>query len=163
VRETDEAGDKRIRAGRDPAGAGRGRFWASVALIATYTGTSPGSWASGAQRQHARGVFSDRARDDHELVEYLNAMMAEGNRVVGLKKSAHFDPFDERVEHYLATAEPGSLSSLFKDAGCSEEIKVTSQPTHWLFAMKDTLAANTFRALAALVVHPEAQQRMREP
>ena len=35
------------------------------------------------------------------------------------------------------------------------------QVTHWLFAMGDTLAINTLRALAATASHPEALERAR--
>jgi cytochrome P450 len=108
-----------------------------------------------------RVIFGDAARDDHELVEHLGAMMAEANRVVGLKKSEHFEPYYAKVNDYIAVAEPGSLVSLFKNTDADETIPLAAQVTHWVFAMKDTLAINAFRALAAIVAQPEIERRAR--
>ena len=106
-------------------------------------------------------IFGEHARDDHALVAHLNAMMNEANRVVGLKKSEHFEPYYAKVNDYIGMAEPGSLVSLFKGTDADADTPLAAQVTHWMFATKDTLAANAFRALAAIVAQPEIERRVR--
>ena len=55
---------------------------------------------------------------------------------------------------YVGAAEAGSLVGLFAEAPSDEETRVEGQLTHWLFAMRDTLPANAFRALALIASHP---------
>jgi cytochrome P450 len=107
-------------------------------------------------------IFGDSAREDHATAAHLHQMMSEANRIVGLGKSEHFEPFYQAVRKYIAAGEPGSLVCQIKDVESSAETCVERQPAHWLFAMKDTLAANTYRALAAIVAHPGAEQRIRQ-
>jgi len=92
-------------------------------------------------------ILGTRARDDDELTAHLRAMMSEANRVKGLRRSRHYEPFYRRLAHYVRVGEPGSLVSQLRSPD-------PSQVTHWLFAMADTVAANAFRALAATVNQP---------
>lgn len=61
----------------------------------------------------------------------------------------------------MAAAEPGSLVARFADAGYDDRTAVASQLTHWMFAMKDTLAANVYRTLAAIVANPGVEDLVR--
>ena len=107
-------------------------------------------------------IFGHEARDDTALAERLTAMMRESNRVFFLGKSREFDRFYERIQHYLATAPAGSLAAMCKHAPSTALTKVENQIPHWMFAMMETLATNTMRALALIVSDASVEQRVRE-
>jgi cytochrome P450 len=108
-----------------------------------------------------RIVLGDGARDDTELTELLAKLMDEAN---GLPKdqSESLAPFQEKLESYLAAAEPGSLVGLFSEAPAGPETDPAGQVPHWLFALGDSLAINAFRALALIAGHPEQGARVRQ-
>src|ERR1700749_2051413 len=107
-------------------------------------------------------VFGDRAASDSALLQRLRKMMREANRVAGLRKSKHFDEYYSEVGGYLKNPRPHSLASLCTETPSTQETSVPTQMTHWTFAMSETLAANTARALALVLSHPNAEQRARE-
>jgi cytochrome P450 len=107
-------------------------------------------------------IFGHDARDDTALAERLTAMMRESNRVFLLGKSREFDRFYERIRHYLAKAQPGSLVEVCKHAPSTAQTKVENQIPHWMFAMMETLATNTMRALALIVSDPRVEGRVRQ-
>jgi cytochrome P450 len=109
-----------------------------------------------------RVIFGDGARDDQELTDLLERLMGEANRLVGLKRTDDYYDFYGRLERRLRSPEPGSLIARFADAPQSERTRVTHQIPHWMFAMRDTLGANTYRALAAIVADPEVERRVRD-
>jgi cytochrome P450 len=100
-----------------------------------------------------RIVLGDAARDDPHVFELLSALMDEAN---GLPKerSQSYEPFMERIQDYVADAEPGCLAGLFDDAPSGPATEPAGQVPHWLFALGDTLAINAFRALALITTHP---------
>lgn len=100
-------------------------------------------------------VFGRGAADDTEITEALTALMSEGNSTPG-KTSADYPAFIERVQFYVDRAEPGSLTGIIAETP-RDGVEPAGQIVHWLFAMGDTLAANTTRALALLATH--ARQR----
>src|SRR4051812_49872651 len=106
-----------------------------------------------------RVIFGDGARDDHELTGLLEKLMGEANRLVGLKRSDEYHELYGRLERRLRSPEPGSLIARFGDAPQSDRTRVAHQVPHWMFAMRDTLGANTYRALAAIVADPEVERR----
>lgn len=108
-----------------------------------------------------RVVFGDAARDDDALLGALKALMLESNRVVGLKRSPQLAALHTRIQSYLAAPGAGSLAALCATAGADDDTKVEGQIPHWLFAMDETLAANTARALALIATHPDAAARVR--
>ena len=107
-------------------------------------------------------IFGHEARDDTALAERLTAMMRESNRVFLLGKSKEFDLFYERIRHYLESAQTGSLAAMCKHAPSTAQTKVENQIPHWMFAMMETLATNTMRALALIVSHPNVESRVRQ-
>jgi cytochrome P450 len=107
-------------------------------------------------------VFGDRAATDSALLQRLREMMREANRVAGLRKSKHFDDYYAEVNGYLKNPRPHSLASLCAQTPSTGETSVPTQMTHWTFAMSETLAANTARALALVLAHTKAEQRVRE-
>lgn len=108
-----------------------------------------------------RAIFGRAARDDTELTDLLRRLMRAANRPIKLGKPKEFDPFYARVRHYLAHPEPGSLVALCRQAPATARTRVENQIPHWMFAMWETLGANTVRALAAILAHPAAEARVR--
>jgi cytochrome P450 len=109
-----------------------------------------------------RVIFGDRARDDQELTGLLEKLMGEANRIVGLKRSDDYYDLYGRLERRLQDPEPGSLLARFADAPQTDRTRVVHQIPHWMFAMRDTLGANAYRALAVIVADPEVERRARE-
>jgi cytochrome P450 len=108
-----------------------------------------------------RVVFGDRARGDRELTKLLEDLMAEANRIAGLGESEKLYDFLGRLERQLVDPEPGSLVARIADAPQSDRTRVVHQIPHWIFAMRDTLGANAFRALATIVADPAVCERVR--
>lgn len=106
-------------------------------------------------------IFGKAAREDQALWGHLKAMLRESNRVFGLKQSKHFEPFYARVRAYLGSPQPASLASVCSHAPATPVTSVENQLPHWMFAMNETLATNTARAMALLATHPEAEARVR--
>jgi cytochrome P450 len=109
-----------------------------------------------------RVVFGDRARGDQELTELLAKLMNEGQRLVGAGKPG--DDFYEmygKIERYIGAAQEGSLVALIRDAPQSDRTRVAHQVPHWMFAMRDTLGANAYRALAVIAADPSLCERVR--
>src|SRR5204863_9447781 len=109
-----------------------------------------------------RVIFGDGARDDQELTALLEKLMGEANRLVGLKRRDDYYELYGRLERRVASPEPDSLLARFADAPQTDRTRVVHQIPHWMFAMRDTLGANAYRALAAIVADPEVEPRARE-
>ena len=110
-----------------------------------------------------RVIFGDRSRGDQELTGLLEKLMGEANRIVGVGEPT--DDYYElyaRIERKLADPEPGSLLARFAGAPQTDRTRVTHQVPHWMFAMRDTLGANVYRALAVIVAEPEVERRVLE-
>ncbi len=99
---------------------------------------------------------------DTSMTEILRKMMLESNRGFALRKSKYFDDFYAAVRRYRQEASDSSLASLCNSVSSTAVTKVDNQVTHWMFAMGDTLAINTVRALALICVHPAAEERVLE-
>jgi cytochrome P450 len=109
-----------------------------------------------------RVIFGDRARGDQELTELLEKLMSEANRLVGLSHGDDYYELYGGLEKQLRDPEPGSLVARFADAPQSDTTRVVHQLPHWMFAMRDTLATNVYRALAAIAAQPEIERRVLE-
>ena len=99
---------------------------------------------------------------DLSLSHELQQMMSESNRGFALKKSRYFDDFYARLRTQLKKARADSLAFACSQAPTTENTRVANQVPHWMFAMADTLAINTVRALAAIVAHPAAETQVRQ-
>jgi cytochrome P450 len=106
-----------------------------------------------------RVIFGDRARDEQELTQLLDELMGEANRLVGLSEGDGYFEFYGRLERQLQDPEPGSLVARFADAPQTDRTRVVHQLPHWIFAMRNTLGANTWRALAMIVADDDIEQR----
>jgi cytochrome P450 len=109
-----------------------------------------------------RVIFGDGAREDQELTGLLEGLMQEANRLVGLDRSDDYYELYGRLELKLAHPEPGSLVSRMADAPQSDRTRVVHQIPHWMFATRDTLGANAYRALGAIVADPAVERRVRD-
>jgi cytochrome P450 len=107
-------------------------------------------WEQLFDRITLRIVFGDEARDERELTALLGTLMGEANRLVGLKPNDAYYDFYARLERHLRDPQPGTLLARVADAPQTDRTRVAHQIPHWLFATRDTLGANTFRALAAI-------------
>jgi cytochrome P450 len=143
-----------------------GKFLAVVADEVERLRIAPGlqwsDWERLFDRVTLRVIFGDSSRDDQQLTERLEQLMGEANRLVGLSEDDEFYEFYGDIERHLAKPEPGSLVARIPDAPQTDMTRVAHQIPHWMFAMRDTLGANTFRALAAIVADPEIERRVRE-
>jgi len=106
-------------------------------------------------------IFGAGARSESGLPNRLHQMMAESNRIVLLRKSKEFDAFYQEIRGHLASPQPASLTALCPHAPHTDNTRVENQIPHWMFAMMETLATNTLRALALIVSHPLAEERVR--
>ena len=109
-----------------------------------------------------RVIFGDDARDDQELTELLEKLMGEANRLVGLSENDAYYEFYGLIERKLRDPAPGTLIAHVADAPHSDRTRVAHQIPHWMFAMRDTLGSNTYRALALIVADDEVERRVRE-
>ncbi len=109
-----------------------------------------------------RVIFGDRARGEQELTATLETLMSEANRLVGLSENDAYYELYGRLERQLQNPEEGSLIARFADAPQTDRTRIVQQLPHWMFAMRNTLGANTYRALVAIVADDEVERRALE-
>ena len=121
------------------------------------------AWSSAFQRLTRRVVLGDSAADDQATTDLLVQLMDEAN---GLPSAggppAKYLELRERLSRYIAAAEKGSLAARAATAPQTAETDAAGQLPHWMFAMHDTLALNTWRALALLATHPDHRAAARK-
>jgi cytochrome P450 len=88
--------------------------------------------------------------------------MRQANRLVGLKRGDDYYELYGELERRVRDPEPGSLLARMAEAPHSDLTRVVQQIPHWMFAMRDTLAANTYRALISVVADAAVERRVRE-
>lgn len=93
-------------------------------------------------------------REGQPLFDRLTAMMRESNRVFALRKSRHFDAFYLELRSRLSSPPKNCLLWFCKQAPSTEATHIENQIPHWMFAIRETLALNTARAMALVVAHP---------
>lgn len=113
------------------------------------------------ERVTMKVIFGAGVRDT-AMPEALHRMMLESNRGFLLGKSRYFDDFYATMHRHRQEARGPSLASLCNSVPSTAVTKVDNQMTHWMFAMGETLAINTLRALALIAAHPVADGRVRE-
>lgn len=105
-------------------------------------------------------IFGTNGRTESGLPNRLHQMMVESNRTLLLGKSKDFDAFYEEIRRHLASPQPNSLTALCPHAPQTDNTRAENQIPHWMFAMMETLATNTLRALALIVSHPVVEERV---
>jgi cytochrome P450 len=119
-------------------------------------------WEQLFDRITLRIIFGDEARSDRRLTELLEKLMQRSNRLVGLGHGDDYYEFYGALERRLRDAGPDSLLARVQEAPQDERTRVVQQIPHWMFAMRDTLAANAYRALAVITSDPEVEGRVRQ-
>jgi cytochrome P450 len=110
-----------------------------------------------------RVIFGDHARGDQELTDLLAKLMNQGQRLVGAgEPNDDYYEMYGKIERYLKDPQEGSLVAHVAQAPQSDRTRVAHQVPHWMFAMRDTLGANAYRALALIVADPSLCSRVRE-
>lgn len=112
------------------------------------------------QRMTRRIVLGERAGNDETLTRQLGELMSAGNKMPG-EPAPGYEAFVAHIAGYLGDADPDSLAGVVAVTATSDDVTPSGQVIHWLFAMGDTLAANTFRALAVLATHSEERGEVR--
>jgi cytochrome P450 len=107
-------------------------------------------------------IFGLNPGEARPLFDRLTRMMRESNRVFALRKSKHFDSFYEEIRGQLASPAGESLAAMCTHAPSSAKTRVENQIPHWMFAIRETLAINTARALALLASHPDQEERAKQ-
>ncbi len=109
-----------------------------------------------------RVVLGDAARDDHDLTEELAALRHRANwAYLAPRRRDVMASFLGRLSRYVAAAEPGSLAALLADVDGLDHDERVQQIPQWLFAF-DPAGMTTFRTLAVLATHPDAERAARE-
>ena len=110
-----------------------------------------------------RCALGDAAADDTELSEEHSRLRADADWL-GLKfwsrgRDARLKAsMDERIQRYVAAAEPGTLVSLFASAPTEAETRPNGQVPFWLMAL-DAIRTTVLNALAVLTADPAARDR----
>ena len=101
-----------------------------------------------------------------ELSEMLTKLRQEANRIVGLRQTKLYDQFAAAISRQLEAPGEHGLVARFDDHDIPEPLRATIRPEnqipHWMFAIKETIAANAVRALALIVSHPAEESRVRD-
>ena len=110
-----------------------------------------------------RCALGDAAADDTELSEEHSRLRADadwlGLKVWSRRRDARLRAsMDERIQRYVAAAEPGTLVSLFASAPKEAETRPNGQVPFWLMAL-DAVRTAVFNALALLTTDPAAHER----
>jgi cytochrome P450 len=107
-------------------------------------------------------LFGRTAVADRYLTRTLRKLMRNGNRSFLPPRRKLFEDFYAALRGYLRWPVPNSLASLCRETAASPATRVENQIPHWMFAMHETLATNTARALGLIAAHPDVQRRVRE-
>jgi len=118
-------------------------------------------WERLFDRLTLRVIFGDRAAGDQELTDLLEKLLAQANRLPGPGPNDTYYEFYGRLERYLRDPESATLLARFGEAPHTDRTRVVQQIPHWMFATRDTLGANTYRALGAIVADPTVERRVR--
>jgi cytochrome P450 len=123
------------------------------------------AFARGWYRLVRRVVFGESAADDQELNDLTVTLRRNANWAVFHPKDKKAQArFFERIDSYLARAEPGSLAGMMAGMPTTSamvDLAPAQQVPQWLFAF-DAAGMTTFRALALLATHPDQAVRARK-
>ena len=118
---------------------------------------------AGFRRIARRCALGDAAADDTELSQEHSQLRADadwlGLTVWNRRRNARLRAsMEERIQRYVAAAEPGTLVSLFASAPTSAETNPNGQVPFWLMAL-DAVRTAVFNALALLATDSAAHAR----
>jgi cytochrome P450 len=116
-------------------------------------------WNRGFHRIARRYILGDAAADDEGLSELLGELMGAANGMPGETSPGYAD-LSARIGEYVDAGDETGLVAHFADSPSNGDVDPVGQIPHWLFATGDTLAINSFRALALIASHPAQRKRM---
>ena len=148
-------------------------------LVAGERPTLRGTDIHAAFRRLTSHVVFGPAIEAEPVLSRLDALMKRANRIGGKsdtpERRALHDGVRERILDPRAAGLAAAACPHIRSGGARggaesdargvrpdeavDSLPVAGQVTHWLFAMKDTLAANCANALALIAAHPEVQER----
>ena len=109
-----------------------------------------------------RVVFGSAARNDHELTAMIDRLRADANwAFFKPKRRALRERFYNRLNSYMAQADPQSLTGMMAATRESHVTAPANQIPQWLFAY-DPAGMTTFRTLALLATHPQHAARAQD-
>jgi cytochrome P450 len=106
-------------------------------------------------------VFGHGQRE-RALSALQQRLMRQANRVIALGPSKQQAQQAADIRAALLASNPDGLVGLADLPFDNHAVQAENQVPHWMFAIRDTLAANSARALALLTSHREALERARE-
>jgi len=101
------------------------------------------------ERVARRIVLGDGAAEEEPLTELLASLMSEANGLPG-ETGPGVGELEDMIAPHIDRADRGSLAARFFGAPSDARTNSVGQVPHWLFAIGDTLAINSYRALAVL-------------
>ena len=104
------------------------------------------------RRLTRRIILGQNAAGDDRISEQLAKLMDKANPP-GKGDPGLYHAVLTALERYVAISEEGSLVGLFDAAPMTEVTDPAGQTNHWMFAMGDTLAINSWQCLALLATH----------
>jgi cytochrome P450 len=113
------------------------------------------------ERVAVQVIFGRGERDERRLIEALETLMRQSNRLVALRRSRDFAELHGGIERHLAEPHPGSLLDAASHGEPDEAVRVGRQVPHWMFAMGGTLAVNVARALAVIAARRDVEAMVR--
>lgn len=103
-------------------------------------------------------IFGDSSPKTRDISDSHRQMLKKAN---SSRRSGKFDSFYEHLRMWLKNPRETTLIERCRRIPSSEATKVEYQISHWMFAIRDSVAANTVRALALIVSHPEIERNVR--
>lgn len=123
------------------------------------------SWSAihRAFRTITASVVFGPAVEAESVLAHLDSLMKRANRIVGRRDTPERRALHDEIRSRIADPRAGGLAA----RACpylkpGDPLPVAGQVPHWLFAMKDTLAANCANALALIASHPKVQEHARD-
>jgi len=96
------------------------------------------------------------------LSQDLTTLMRRANNIFARRPSPRLAHLRSGLRSRLHTSDVPSLVALCPHARTTPITKPVSQVPHWMFAIRDTLAANAARTMALIAVHTEQAELLRQ-
>ena len=107
-------------------------------------------------------IIFGKEDEDAQLTGQLKELMQTANRGILLRNNGRSKSFYQQLREQLHQARPATLAELCTQVPSTDNTRVENQLPHWMFAMGDTLAINSVRALALIASHTNAEEALRQ-
>ena len=133
-------------------------------IVEELQATTPETWRQFDRlfnRIMLRVVFGDAENTD-ELSATLGQLMRQSNRVLFKKTPKQLAGFTSEIRRQIESPAPNCLIARLAALDASHLVRPENQVPHWMFAIKETVAANSIQALALIVAHDKVLSRVRD-